>query len=142
MIEGGCACGATRYVLDDAPRDLEDCHCEDCRRSAGGPFVTWGSVDRVKFRIVSGQLQRVRLSGRFRHFASCCGSLILFEQRTDALSIEVAIATLDDPAPYAPTRIIWVEDRLPWVPLDSRLPQYPRNYQPVSANRPKRGAVG
>src|SRR5690606_5861725 len=107
MIEGGCACGATRYVLDEAPRDLEDCHCEDCRRSAGGPFVTWGSVDRVQFRIVSGQLQRVSISGRFRHFASCCGSLILFEQRADALSIEVAIATLDDPAPYAPARIIW-----------------------------------
>jgi hypothetical protein len=41
--------------------------------------------------------------------------------------IEVAIASIDNPAPFRPEKIIWTEDKLPWVVLDSKLPSYPRN---------------
>jgi len=45
-ISGGCVCGGTRYVLKSLPVALVDCHCTDCRRSAGAPYVQWGSVPR------------------------------------------------------------------------------------------------
>jgi hypothetical protein len=39
VIEGGCVCGGVRYRLEAAPTQVNDCHCLDCRRSSGAPFV-------------------------------------------------------------------------------------------------------
>jgi hypothetical protein len=36
--------------------------------------------------------------------------------------VDVAIATLDDPQPFPPTKAIFTEDMLPWVILDSSIP--------------------
>jgi len=52
-VTGGCVYGGTRYVLKSRPFALVDCHCIDCRRSAGAPYVQWGSVPR---RPVNGNL--------------------------------------------------------------------------------------
>ncbi len=38
--------------------------------------------------------------------------------------IDVTIASLDDPAPFAPQKAIWLEDKLPWVKLDESLPSF------------------
>ncbi|PYK74688.1 MAG: GFA family protein, partial [Verrucomicrobia bacterium] len=53
-ITGGCVCGGTRYALTSAPFSLGDCHCIDCRRSAGAPYVTWGSVRREDLVVTRG----------------------------------------------------------------------------------------
>jgi hypothetical protein len=41
-ITGGCVCGGTRYALKSRPFALIDCHCIDCRRSAGAPLCAVG----------------------------------------------------------------------------------------------------
>jgi hypothetical protein len=38
--------------------------------------------------------------------------------------IDVTIASLDDPTPFAPQKAIWLEDKLPWVKLDESLPMF------------------
>jgi hypothetical protein len=53
-----------------------------------------------------------------RAFAACCGTQILFEDAPDWPTVDVAIGTLDDPGPFPPGKIIWTEDKLPWVMLD------------------------
>src|SRR2546430_11868859 len=58
-ITGGCVCGGTRYVLKSAPFSLGDCHCIDCRRSAGAPYVTWGSVPREGLVVTKGEPRRI-----------------------------------------------------------------------------------
>jgi hypothetical protein len=57
-----------------------------------------------------------------RGFAACCGTHILFEDTPDWPTVDVAIATLDDPRPFPPARAIWIEDKLPWVMLDTSIP--------------------
>ena len=121
-IEGGCLCGAVRYQLQAKPTHLVDCHCLDCRRSSGAPYMTWGIVPRETFRLVRGTLDRVAHAGRVRGFAACCGTQILFEDTPDWPRVDVAIATLDDPQPFPPTKAIFTEDKLPWVILDSSIP--------------------
>ncbi|PYJ92104.1 MAG: hypothetical protein DME62_14110 [Verrucomicrobia bacterium] len=54
-ITGGCVCGGTRYVLKNPPFSLGDCHCIDCRRSAGAPHVNWGSVPREDLVVTKGE---------------------------------------------------------------------------------------
>jgi len=38
-LEGGCACKAIRYRITESPLIVHACHCRDCQRLTGGPFV-------------------------------------------------------------------------------------------------------
>lgn len=120
MIEGGCLCGLVRYRLLTAPHDLSDCHCEDCRRASGAPFVTWGTVPKDQLRILSGEVRTVVFAGRIRSFAGCCGTPLFFDEGGHADSIDVTIASFDDPAPFPPETAIWTEDRLPWIEIPAK----------------------
>lgn len=113
-------------MLKVEPFSLGDCHCVDCRRSAGAPFVTWGSVRRADFAIAAGELRKINFAGRIRGFAHCCGTHLVFEERADSETIDITIASLDDPAPFPPQKVIWLEDKLPWVVIDESLPSFPQ----------------
>ena len=126
-IEGGCLCGGVRYRLAEVPWGRNDCHCIDCRRSSGAPFVTWGSVDRNQLTLLAGTVREVPHAGRIRSFASCCGTHLFFAESPDAEAIDVTIASLDDPEPHPPEIAIWTEDRLPWVILDDKRPTFLQN---------------
>jgi hypothetical protein len=120
-IEGGCLCGGVRYRLRAEPAQLSDCHCVDCRRASAAPFVTWGSVRKDDVEILSGELRKVRYAGRLRSFAACCGTPLFFQDDESSVSIDVTIASLDEPQSYSPEVAIWTEDRLPWVHLNPGL---------------------
>ena len=124
---GGCVCGGTRYVLKSRPFELGDCHCIDCRRSAGAPYVTWGSVPRADLVVTNGEPRKVAHADRIRSFAACCGTHLFFEDTKDSEIIDVTIASLDDPGRFAPQKAIWLEDKLPWVTLDESLPKFPKS---------------
>ena len=126
-IEGGCVCGGTRYRIEEPPGNIADCHCIDCRRSAGAPYVTWGTVKRTATKLLRGELRKVPHANRVRCFAACCGTHLFFEDAPDADTIDVTIASFDDPAPFAPKMAIWTEDRLPWVVLNEKLPVHRRS---------------
>jgi hypothetical protein len=113
-VTGGCVCGGTRYVLKSRPFALIDCHCIDCRRSAGAPYVTWGSVPREDLVVTIGEPRKIAHANRLRSFAACCGTHLFFEDTKDSDTIDVTIASLDDPAAFAPQKAIWLEDKLPW----------------------------
>ena len=133
-LTGGCLCGGTRYELKSEPFSLGDCHCIDCRRSAGAPVVTWGSVYRKDLRMIRGEPRKIRHAGRIRSFAACCGTPLFFEETNDSETVDVTIASLDDPAAFPPEKVIWLEDKLPWVKLDNLLP----HFQKSSAGKPIR----
>src|ERR1700752_2191842 len=54
MLTGGCFCGKVRYEISAAPVGSTVCHCVDCRRATGAPFVGWMSVPWSAFRLVAG----------------------------------------------------------------------------------------
>ena len=124
---GGCVCGGTRYVLKGRLFALIDCHCIDCRRSAGASYVTWGSVPREDLVVTKGEPRKIAHANRIRSFAACCGTHLFFEDAKDSDAIDVTIASLDDPAPFAPQKAIWLEDKLPWVTLDKSLPSFQKS---------------
>ena len=126
-ILGGCLCGGTRYALLTIPSSLSDCHCIDCRKSSGAPFVTWGTVPTTQLRMLQGEVRQVPHAGRLRFFAACCGTHLFFRETETTETIDVTIASLDDPTPFAPHKVIWTEDRLPWVQLDRALPAFPQS---------------
>ena len=125
-LTGGCVCGGTRYSLKSRPFALIDCHCIDCRRSAGAPYITWGSVPREDLVITKGEPRKIVHAKRIRSFAACCGTHLFFEDAKDSDTVDVTIASLDDPTPFAPQKVIFLEDKLPWVVVDESLPSFPK----------------
>jgi hypothetical protein len=112
-------------VSKSRPFDLGDCHCIDCRRSAGAPYVTWGSVPRADLVVTKGEPRKITHATRIRSFAACCGTHLFIEDSEDSDNIDVTIASLDDPAPFAPQKAIFLEDKLPWVVIDESIPSFP-----------------
>ena len=144
-IGGGCLCGAVRYSLAAVPADVGHCHCRICRRASGAPFVTWATVERSEIE-VTGELRWFRSSRNARR-GSCptCGSQLFFALEVDesadaaglplaeappadprgGVTIDIAVATLDDPDLVRPTRNIWVGSRLGFVRgFDATLPDH------------------
>jgi hypothetical protein len=70
--------------------------------------------------------RKIVFANRIRSFAACCGTHLFIEDTKDSDTIDVTIASLDDPAPFAPQKAIWLEDKLPWVAIDKSLPSFPK----------------
>jgi hypothetical protein len=125
FFTGGCVCGGTRYVLKNRPLAVVDCHCIDCQKSAGAPYLTWGTISRKDLVLTEGEPRKIPYADRIRSFAACCGTHLFFEDSKDSDNIDVTIASLDDPTLFAPTKAIFLEDKLPWVMIDESLPSFP-----------------
>jgi len=70
---------------------------------------------------------KIAYTNQIRSFAACCGTHLFFKDSKDSNNIDVTIASLDDPARFAPRKAIWLEDKLPWVMLDESLPSFPKS---------------
>lgn len=86
--------------------------------------MTWGTVPRASLTLVRGELRVVPHAGRLRSFAACCGTPLFFEEAKEAETVDFTVCSLDDPAPWAPKKAIWTEDRLPWVAVKEGMPVF------------------
>jgi hypothetical protein len=126
MLRGGCFCGDIRYEADGTPFNESNCHCSICRRTTGAPFVTWFSVARPAFRLVSGTPVRFNSTDKgTRGFCRRCGTQLTFEHRDSPDEIDVTTASLDDPEAVPPRDHTWTSSQLGWVKLADDLPLYP-----------------
>jgi hypothetical protein len=130
-IEGGCLCGAVRYVLESRPNYVYFCHCRDCQLESGSPFVTDMNVDRIALRI-SGQLTRYTRKGEsgkavHRNFCTTCGTTLLTEFDVDPAHVSIKACSLDDPSRVEPDRHLFMSRMQPWLGLDDRRTRYERD---------------
>ncbi len=125
MLEGGCLCGAVRYRIDGVGIDAGYCHCRICQRSAGAPVLAWATVPVASFIYTCGVPTVYRSSehGR-REFCGQCGTQLVFRQVPLARTVDVTIASLDDPAVIAPEYHIWRGSRIPWFETGDELPRF------------------
>jgi len=61
-------------------------------------------ANRARFRTRTG----------IRSFAACCGTHLFLEDSKESDNIDFTIASLDDRSSFAPRKVIWLEDKLPW----------------------------
>ena len=126
MMRGGCFCGYIRYEATGTPFHESNCHCSICRRTTGAPFVTWFSVHRSDFRILSGEPNRFESTAQAtRSFCPRCGTQLTFEHHGFPDEVAVTTSSLDTPVSVPPKIHIYVSSKLPWIKLADRLPQYP-----------------
>jgi hypothetical protein len=124
-IEGGCACGATRYIATSKPSGSLICHCLSCRKSAASPVVAWLTFSKDAFHISGQQPSVFRSSATVRRtFCSSCGTPLTYENVAHASEIDVTTCSLDDPEAFPPTYHAWMRDDLSWVRLGDHLERF------------------
>ncbi|WP_339525045.1 GFA family protein [Pseudomonas sp. EA_35y_Pfl2_R111] len=122
--QGGCQCRALRYQFEAPLQDIAHCHCSICRRSSGGIVTTWISVPLASFRWLAGTPREYASSASCtRSFCPTCGAQLTLFTTLSPHSLDITIATLDQPELAPADRHIWVQSRLPWLHLDPQLPE-------------------
>ena len=121
---GGCLCGRLRYGLRGRPIDAGYCHCRICQRSSGAPAVAWVSFPAEAFQWTQGRPAVHRSSpSAGREFCARCGTQMVF--RLDGSgTVDVNVASLDEPAAFPPEYHIWTASRIPWFQTADDLPRY------------------
>jgi hypothetical protein len=117
-LAGGCLCGKVRYRADAAPRFQLACHCSNCQRQSGAPFLVNLGVPKPAFAVI-GVVKSYRHqgdSGRWltQFFCPDCGSPIWSELDLDPGYAIIKSGTLDDRGLVRPQRHIFWASHQGW----------------------------
>lgn len=125
--EGGCLCGAVRWRARGAPKNVNHCHCEMCRRSSGAAFLTFATFATVDVEFPSKPPAWRQSSPIARRgFCSSCGAALAWQSLQETDSIDLTIGTADQPARLAPREHLWSESAISWLHIGDGLPRHKR----------------
>jgi hypothetical protein len=127
-IQGGCHCGAVRYVIDEAPEASMICHCQTCRRVSGGVVVAWISVAEGALSFTQGAPAKYASSPNVeRQFCAACGAQLTYRRTDEPYGIDITTVTLDDANAFPPTHHSWLSHDLDWVEFGDGRPTFPQS---------------
>jgi hypothetical protein len=134
FASGGCACGAVRYRLTDAPYVVHCCHCRDCQRESGTAFALNAVIESARFAY-EGPAPLVDTlpseSGAGQVVMRCPQCHVALWSHYGGLDDKVTfvrVGTLDDPASCPPQAHLFVRSKQPWVVLDETVPAFDAFY--------------
>ena len=144
--EGGCGCGALRYSAEGEPIFVNNCHCTQCQHQTGSTSVVNAFYESERIKVLSGGFSEHEVkagSGGPHIIARCseCGTAVLSHYpRLGRLGAGLRVGTLDDPSWVRPDAVIFVSEKMPWVPLPSNIPVFEKTYAFAEVLPPERVA--
>jgi hypothetical protein len=118
QFEGGCLCGAVRFVATGQPESVAWCHCQSCRKHSGAPVSVFVAFKRAAYVVTKGEITKFNSSpGRLRGFCVSCGSTLTCESEGLQTETHFHVGAFDQAARLQPMRHIFPEERLPWLHL-------------------------
>lgn len=139
-IQGGCRCGAVRYILALNTLPLTyACHCRDCQTWTGSAFsqqtflpesalsVT-GPVVLYEFKTPSGNASTQRMCG-------VCHSRIYNSNSARPGVVVLRAGTLDRSDELDVGAHIWVKRKQPWLTLSADVASWPESAPPAELLR-------
>jgi len=127
MYTGRCLCGDVTFEYDGPLGPVSLCHCSQCRRTHGSAFSASAPVQRVHFRILSGEDRITEFEsgpGKYRAFCNRCGSQLY--SRVDAIPgiLRLRLGVINEPLGKAPAAHIYVGSKSDWFEITDDIPQY------------------
>ena len=119
---GGCRCGAIRFTIAAEPHYTAICHCGDCRKASGAPFLAFVGFNRDDVTFDGGEGKRYGKHPIARTFCETCGAPIAYQDARLADRIFFNLGAMDEPERYEPTQQAYVPERLPFACLAVELP--------------------
>jgi len=124
---GGCACGAVRYVASGGPLRVGLCHCLTCRKRHGAPCNAFAAFRADKVRIEGRTQVWAGAEHGLLHGCPVCGAPLFWTATDeDDDEIEIHLGGLDEIGQFTPQYEVWVKRREPWLP-PLNVPQYVEN---------------
>jgi hypothetical protein len=132
-LDGGCACGRTRYGVTAPPLFVHCCHCLRCQRETGSAFVLNALIetDRLDFFGASPVAIGVPTdSGKSHRIFRCeaCETALCSEYGGVEKLRFVRVGTLDAPHALSPDVHIHTRSKVPWVALPAGVPAFETYY--------------
>jgi hypothetical protein len=130
MIKGSCLCEEVKYEYNGEINEVAVCHCKQCKRAQGTPFVTNAPIELEKLTVTNGasSLQTFFSSpNKKRVFCGICGSP-MYSQRTDMPeTIRLRLGTVTEGHIPEPHYEIYCESKSGWFSENSKRPNYEQN---------------
>jgi hypothetical protein len=102
-LEGGCYCGAVRYVAEGEPVLRAQCHCRACQHISGGAPNLFILMPAEGFAYTKGAPKTYtrpdKADAVTREFCAVCGTHMI-TRRPRLPPVVLKIGTLDDPSVY------------------------------------------
>ncbi|MCB8840736.1 GFA family protein [Aurantimonas sp. VKM B-3413] len=127
---GGCRCGRIRFSSTVAPDFLGICHCGDCRRASGAPFLAFVGFRRADLHFVGAELKTFGEAPVSRGFCGDCGSPLTYADARLPDRIFVVLGAMDRAERYPPDQQAFLSERLPFAALTVDLPGHARTSVP------------
>jgi hypothetical protein len=129
-LEGGCYCGAVRYVAEGEPMLKAQCHCRECQYISGGApnmFLLMPPAGLSYSKGAPKTFKRSDLDNPVtREFCAECGTH-LTTRRPGLNAVILKVGTLDEPAQFGtPQMAIYTVDQQPFHHIPDGLPTYER----------------
>ena len=127
-LEGGCYCGAVRYVSEGEPSLKAQCHCRECQYISGGSANMFLLMPPGGFHYTKGTpktFSRSDLENAVtREFCAECGTH-LTTRRPGLPAVILKVGTLDDPAQFGtPQMAIYTVDKQAFHHIPDGLPAF------------------
>jgi hypothetical protein len=129
-LEGGCYCGALRYVSEGEPALKAQCHCRECQYLSGGAPNFFLLMPPAGFSYTKGAPKTFTRSDLenavTREFCADCGTHIA-TRRPGLPMVILKAGTLDDPSLYGvPQMAIYTVDKQGFHSIPDGLPSFER----------------
>ena len=130
-IEGGCYCGALRYVSEGEPVVRSQCHCRECQYISGGSPNVIIVMPADGFAYIKGVPKLFARSDLdapvTREFCAECGTHILTRTPRRPGNVVLKVGTFDDPSLFGgPQVVIWTKDKQGFHHIPDGVPVYER----------------
>ncbi len=127
-IEGGCLCGAVRYIANAEPIMTRSCWCRVCQYLASGN-ATVNVVFPSNAVTITGELKDYAStadsgSRMHRRFCPTCGTQMFSEAEARPHLIIIRAGTLDDPEIARSSGVIWTRSAPSWGYIDPGVPHF------------------
>jgi len=127
MIKGQCLCGDVTYEYSGEITELAICHCEQCKRAQGTPFVTNAPILLDQFKLITGAevLKEYKASSQKRRvFCSNCGSPLYSQRLDNPGTIRLRVGTISEGVIPKPAYHIYYGSRSDWFEMNDSQPKY------------------
>lgn len=125
LRQGGCLCGAVRYTVKGAMRDVVACHCTQCRKQSGHYYAATDTNCSNLEVMGQDNITHYKASNEAtRSFCKTCGSA-LFWQLDGNERISILAGTLDAPSDLKLIHHIFCEDKGDYYDINDGLTQFP-----------------
>ncbi len=122
---GSCHCGEISYTFSGEPLRQVNCHCKNCQKTSGGPYLAniFVSEDNLLIKGSPKVYQHLADSGNqmTKKFCGNCGAQMFSLGSGRPGIVSIRGGTIDNLEIIQPTINIFVSSKIPSTPLNESL---------------------